>query len=171
MAVPIPTNLADILTSLQARLMDVLGWPEERVIIDMRDDHDADTITSQAEQYVRLKAGPRNPLGADVEARGRIQPRMSAQISVRLRTRVNLDKAQSDVTALTDASRGHLRVEAGVWDALLNFQPVDGDSNWLVSETVKPRLATAPQKPPAGWAQTTINFDVTFIMDLDQSYQ
>lgn len=168
----IPTELGTILLAVQARLMAVLGYPDERVIIDARTDRDHETTgPTQAEQYVRLQVKNRNLVAETVEARGRIYPHMKATISCVVRTRVNLDEASSDESALTVASRGHLPVEHKVWDALICFQPVDEDDNWLITEPIKPRGGTTPQKPPKTWMQSTIDFDITFALDLDQTYQ
>lgn len=168
----VPTSLGTVLLAIQAQLVEFLEWDESRVVIDARTDQGHDLAgPTTGEQYVRLQVKSRNPVSETVEARGRIYPHMKASISCVLRTRVNLDTAVSDVSALTVASRGHLPVEHTLWDALLCFQPVDSEGDWLVTEPIKPRGASQPIKPPKEWVQSTIDFEVTFAMDLDQDYQ
>jgi hypothetical protein len=170
MASPIPTKLPAVLRSVRARLVAVLGWPEARVIVDARGDADADSVTVQADRYVRLRVESRTP-DPNVEGRGRVYPDMHARISVTVRSRTDIDAANSDLVALTDESLGHLNHEEDVWDALYCFQPVDSSGNWLVRQPIVPAQATAPRKPPKGWMQSALEFGVIYILDLDQSYQ
>lgn len=171
-ATVIPTSLGVVLLAIQAQLVEFLAWDASRVVIDARTDQGHDLAgPTQAEQYVRLQVKARNPIPETVESRGRIYPHMKTAISCVLRTRVNLDRAISDESALTVASRGHLPVEHTLWDALICFQPVDEEDNWLITEPIKPRGASQPIKPPKEWMQSTIDFEVTFAMDLDQDYQ
>lgn len=168
----IPTDMATVLQAIQDRLVAWLEWPEVRVIIDARTDRDHEMAgPPQAEQYLRLQIKNRSLVQETVEARGRIQPFMKATISVVVRTRVNLDTVISDESALTVASRGHLPAEHLVWDALICFQPMDEEENWLVTEPIKPRGGNTPNKSPKDWMQSVIDFDITFPMDLTQTYQ
>lgn len=171
MASPIPTTLAVILPKIQARVMSVLSFPAERVVIDARTDPDAEEVQPQADQYVRIKVESRTPIDTSVEARGRIYPDMMARVSCTLRSRYDVDTVNSDQLALTAASTGHLVREHQLWDALIVFQPEDASGNWLVREPIKPGPATAPRKPPKEWMQSVLEFSIIFILDLDQSYQ
>lgn len=171
MASPTPTTLDLVLASLQTRLVTVLEIPAERVVIDARNDPDAEEVVVQADQYVRIRVEQRSLDTHSVEARGRNYPDLNARISVVGRTRYDVDAVNSDQSILTDTSRGHLRLEHLLWDALLCFQPVDAQNNWLVREPVKPGAATAPRKPPKGWMSSTLEFNVVIILDLDRDYQ
>lgn len=170
-AEPIPTSLSAILLAIQTRLVEVLSWPEERIVLDARDDPDAEAVQPQADAFLRIRTEARTPVGETVDARGRKHPHMRARISVTLRTRCDLDKVNSDQIALTHASRGHFAAEHKVWDALIVFQPEDDAGNWLVFEPIKPGPATSPRKPPKGWMGSQIEFNLGFILDLTQSYQ
>lgn len=177
MAAIVATNLDVILAAIQARIIDWLDWPDERVIVDARADaHHDQTGPTQAEQYVRLQVKARTPDQPSYQGRGRIYPKIFAAITCILRTRVNLDPSQSDQIALTlaatddDPARGHLPVEHQVWDALVGFYPEDADGNWLLSEPIEPRTGSAPLKPPKEWMQSVLDFNISFLLALDQSY-
>lgn len=167
-----PTSLADVLLAIQARLVDWLGWDEARVLIDARTDADHDRAApTLAEQYVRLAVKARTPDDASVEGRGRVYPLARAMLSCTLRTRVLTDKATADRAALTADGRGHLRAEELIWDALTNFYPTDAEGNWLVAEPLKPRQGASPLRPPKEWTQSVLDFQVSYLWDLTQSYQ
>ena len=171
MSSPIPTTLDLVLASIQTRIMAVTEWPAERVLIDARADGEASEIIVQADQFVRIRVESRTPEQYTFEARGRINPELSVRISTVLLTRLDVDAINSDQTILTDTSRGHLRAEHLLWDALIIFQPMDVNENWLVREPIKPGSATAPRKPPKGWMSSTLEFTAVIILDLDQDYQ
>lgn len=178
MATVSATDLNVILLAIQARLMASLSWPDERVIIDARNDNDHDkSAPTHGHQYIRLGVKARTLDMASVEGRGRVYPRCDAVVSVTLRTRCDLDPAVSDQIALTDPGteeipqRGHLPFEHDIVDSLLTFYPVDADSNWLCCEPLKVRNGSSPLKPPKGWAQSVWDVSVAFLLDLDQDYQ
>lgn len=169
----VPTSLADVLLAIQARLVAWLAWDESRVLIDARSDHDHDlTGPTVADQYLRLAVKARTPDDASIEGRGRVYPLLRASLSCTLRTRILTDKTTADRDALTAAAaRGHLRVEELLWDALLLFHPEDADGNWLLSEPIKPRSGAGPTRPPKGWTQSVIDFQVSLLWKLTQTYQ
>lgn len=171
MASPIPTTFDLVLAAVQARLMAVLEWPEERVVIDARTDAEADEVTPVADQFVRLRLEVRRPDPHSPVGRGRVYPELHVDFACTLRTRYDVDAANSDQTILTDATRGHLRAEHDLWDALWCFQPADGEENWLVREPIQPGPATAPRRPPKGWMSSTLSWESVVILDLDQAYQ
>lgn len=170
----VPTKLSTIVLNLKAYLKSKLSFSESQVLVDARDDSDADELPTIAPQYLRIRRKSLRPLVEEsIDGIGRVNPRCLATLQVWLWTRIALDKPQEDLIWLTQASTGHLDGEQALWDALLCYQIVDGDSNWLVSEPLKPRPASVPRKSrkQKEWGRSGLEFDITFTMDLDQTYQ
>jgi hypothetical protein len=169
----IPTKLSTIFLSLKARLMSAMSFSDSQVLIDARDDSD-DELPTIAPQYIRIRRKAVRPLVEEsVDGIGRVNPRCLLTVSVWLWTRIALDKPQEDLLWLTKQSLGHLDGEQALWDALLCYQIVDEDDNWLVTEPIKPRQASVPRKSKKQkeWGRSGLDFDVTFSMILDQTYQ
>lgn len=175
------TELGPILLQLKIRLMDVLSWPAERVLLM---DPDQSAYHHQADQYLLLWPDSSSPDLPILEGAGRVDARASERIMVVLRTRLSLDEATSKQLWLTDATGlGHLHTRHLIWDALINFQVTDADTeegddpdeaNWLIVAPVTP---AGGQRPRSGkldakdWGETTQFFGLTYVLDLDQDYQ
>lgn len=166
-----PTTGMDVLLPLiQQRLMLVTTFPEERVIIDARDDED--DLKSQADQYVLLRGGGGSP-GPDFQGAGRNSLVLNEEIVCILHTRLQTDEATSDAQFLTNRSLGHYVARGLIWSALAGFQPVDADGNWLVTEPIWPRTYSKPRKSKArpGWGSSSLAFNVQYSAKIDTSYQ
>lgn len=174
MATVIPTKLSTIVLALVARLVRSLSISASQVLVDAREDGDLEDLPTTAPQYLRVRVGQETPLKSEsVDGIGRVEPRTQATIQVWLHTRLALDRPNEDLLALTKAHIGHLDGRHGLWDALLCFQPVDRDENWLVTEPIKPKPATRPRRSrkQKEWCVSGLEFSVTYAPDLDQTYQ
>jgi hypothetical protein len=165
----IRTKLSAILPLIRQRLMDVLQLRPEAVIETAEDDLPPDPL---GDQYLWLRPRDQGPNLPVIDGGGRIDARMNRTIAVTLRTRYAADEGTSNLAWLTDATYGHLDKEHAIYDALLNFQPTDLAGNWLVTQPLKPRGGTNPKKDAKAkeWGQSTVDFEVSYEMDLNQSY-
>lgn len=162
--------MAIILPVIRTRIQDVLEFPPERVLPDAREDTEED-VPTQADQFVLLRVG-----GGDfvpgIQGAGRLNLQVVREITCTLWTRLETDQIRSDEEWLANASLGHLQCEHKLWDALATYQPVDGDGNWLVAYPIVPRRFGPPRKgrKRKGWGRSTLAFDVSFTLDVDQDY-
>lgn len=169
-ATPIPTKLSTILKALKARLIAKMGFPQERVLISLQALNPP--FRSQAEQYCILFPSAGHFPEEIFEGSGRVETRTVRRTSAVLWTRSGLDEEDRDEIRLTDQSLGHLDFEHKMFDALIAFQPVDSQNNWLVYQPIKPQAISAPMKAQdILWIASEFQFDVDYILQLDQSYQ
>lgn len=166
MATVLSTDLRTVLLALRQRLVDALGWPEERVLVVAADDATYDPHA----QYLMVRPG-RQRWERHHEGAGRHDSRVRRRCTVTLRTRVELDEATSDLSRLTHESLGHFAAEHLVCDALELWAPEDLESNWLLVEPLHLEDAAEAERPPKrlGWAQSTAAFDLVFVLSLTQS--
>lgn len=150
MATVIRTKLSAILPLIKTQLMATTGFPTERVYISKRDVHPSIT---QGDKYivVRPRASVTNE-AVEIGA-GRVDTRLTRRVAVILRTRLELDQEDVDVSWLTDATYGHLDTEHAIIDSLQDFQVIDTNNNWLVYEPMKLVPVSAPQDEQnfTGW--------------------
>lgn len=172
MASVIRSKLAKVLQACRVRLVYILRWPEERVIICQADE----LPDVQAEQYIALRLGAAylsvSSAASDVlvsDGAGRNDARVMRRLAVRIRTRSGLAETGRDEDWLIP----HLEAENSVFNALFHFQPVDAQDNWLVVEPLKLALWSMPMKDrrDADWGDSTIEFNLHFTLDLDLGYQ
>ena len=170
---PIPTSLDVILPVLRARLVSVTGLPAERVGALQRNDV---PFNAHGDNYVFLRVEDSSFDMADIIGAGRIDSREEVLLSLTVRSRLATDEANMDWKWLTDESYGNLRLRHRCIDALLCFQPLDDDGNWLVTEPIKPTTTRRPRKeegkaPNREWGESTTWWKMTYHLDLDQLYQ
>ncbi len=172
MAFPKPTYVHDIFVNLRQRLMDQLDFPPERVLVVAqrrgRIRHD------QADTYLELQPGAQSPVDISTwHGAGRYDLRVNRVVRVKIWTRLALDEINEDFQRLTNASLGHLKTEGQVYDALAGYQPTDDEGNWLVAEPIRPGSATEPDSDGEenGWINSTVSFDMEFLVPLDITYQ
>lgn len=169
MATVVRTSLPVILHFIRARLVEVLRFPEERVLILARDALPGDF---QATQYCWLRPRRQSPNLPVIYGAGRNDARMTRTLAVTLRTALSADESGQDAEWLTQEGLGHLQAEHALYDALLLFQPTDAHGNWLVYEPLHPREATGPERIiPCSWGESTLEFEVAYQLDLQTAYQ
>lgn len=175
MATVIRSQIADILLAIQARIMSVLNFPAERVILDTLEGAEDREVHFEAEQYVYIRAESYgNAPGFD--GMGRIWAPQRWRITCTLWTRSGLDEPPGAGVFLTAASVGHLRLMHQFLDALLGYQPTDtGDDtgNWLVQQPMQSTSGTGPRRArtDATWGRSSMAFEVVYAPSVDQSYQ
>ena len=161
-------KLSQILPVIQRRLRTRLDWPAERVLLSLRDDG-----SHPHEQYLRL--WPRSHVCHQIfrHGAGRIDTRVTRRVAVKLWTRLALDETNDDQQWLTNATLGHCDLEHTIFDALENFSPENSDGDWLVYMPLKLYPASEPAKEDeeAEWGCTVQEYDVCYVLDLDQNIQ
>jgi len=164
----VPTKLSKLLPVIQLRLMTALEWPEERVLLALKD-----PTTHPHERYLRL--WPRQSVSYQIyrHGAGRVDTRVTRRLAVKLCTRLALDSVTSSKQWLTHETLGHLDTEHAIIDALENFQPLDGDQNWLVYQPMKLQPVSEPDLEPEEpeWGCTVQEYDLSFVLQLNQDYQ
>ena len=167
---------------IQAQLMSVLGFPAERVLIaplEVFNDY-----YPQGDQFVAIWPRDEHPDIPNYNGAGRINMEATVVIDVTLRTRYAVDETTSRLAWLTDTGLGHLIARAGIWNALVAFQPTDnGDltgnsGNWLCVQPIGPLVGRTPNAgakvkppPPPGWGSSTVSFELKYQMLLNQAQQ
>jgi hypothetical protein len=86
-----------------------------------------------------------------------------------VRSRLYLDQAGSNATALTDTDFSHLRWEESVAAALAGYAPTDASNNQLVAQPIRIYQGDMPQparhEPKAKeWHQSTVSFEVEYLL-------
>lgn len=163
------SKLSTILLAIQARVMLKMAWPEERVGISKRV-----PIKPQAEQFVQIWPSSQTTHEPVRKGAGRIDTRVTRRVQVRLYTRLAVDTAGDDTHWLTDPlPLGHLDTEHALIDALELFAPEDAAGNWLLYEPMRLQPASEPEKDDAEpeWGSSLMEYDVSFVLDLDQAIQ
>ncbi len=175
MATIIRSNMADILLAIQARIMSVLEFPEERVVLDTLEGAEDREIHFEAEQYVYVRAESYGN-APGFEGMGRIYAPQRWRVTCTLWTRSALDPPPGAGIFLTAASIGHLRLMNKLLDALLAYQPTDDgteDGNWLVEQPMQSTSGTGPRKARTDgtWGRSSMAFEVVYGPDVNQAYQ
>jgi hypothetical protein len=174
MAQPIPTTFDVLMLNIQQRLVSVLGFPPERILLDLDEDAKERSPAIQADQYVRVLDGGGDSDREPQDARGRVAPVVKETLIVALFTRLAVDDVNTKLQWLTDPANGNLRTRDSLWDALFCFQPMDTAGNWLVVEPLKVKNVRRPQdlgpKRP-GWGRSGIEVEVKYQVLVNQAYQ
>ena len=175
MAQVIRTSLATILPHIQTRLMTVLGWPAERVLI--APPEVLGWSGGQADQLVAFWPQTDHFQSKIFDGAGRVDTRITEHILFHLRTRFGVDEATNLQSWLTDSTLGHWVAREGLLDALTCYSPTDTDDetgNFLVTEPMRYVNGSKPLKiagAPLSWGQSSLVFELTYLPSLDQTYQ
>lgn len=192
MAIHIKSRLDTIMLAIQAQLMIVTTFPIERVLIC---DPESLDFNPHGDQYLILWPDSEPAVLPDVIGSGRINCQVTDRFAAYVRTRFAVDESSSALKWLTDASLGHIALRHKVWDALIDFQSVDGSDNILhfpilpaagtrmrrgtpshisraagqartAGGTFAPGLKAPSDK---GWGESILWFDVRYALDLTVS--
>lgn len=165
MAAPIKTRLDAIVLACQARLVEILRWPEERVLV--ADPDDVDPVPTAVDGLCCL--WPESASIRHYEAAGRYRTAEDVRLVVAVYTRLAVDAKPSGRAWLTGAGRGHLIARHRVLDALVAFQPVDEESNWLCQQPIAPAPNSKPKRDrkTPGWGESRLTFQFVYDLDLD----
>lgn len=166
------TSFDVVLLAIQRRLMDVMAYPEERVLLDADDEGHEAPHPQQAEQYLRVKWGD-SGFDQDVfEGAGRVVPIEQVQLNVEVWTRLALDDTNQMGIWLTEQTLGHALARHLVLKALAGFQPADTGGRWLVTEPMIPQGTVKPRRKRSGdgWGSSVVRFLVSYALDLGTDY-
>lgn len=170
MATVLPTSLPVILPLIQQRIMAVLQFPQERVLISCRPE-DTDEPHIQATQYVRMRALGATPNQADWEGMERVATVHSRKLRVTLFTRLNLDDVNTDQVWATESQigLGHYVAEHQLFNALYAFFPTDRNGNSLVWYGLNPAPVSETSKNAKkndGWGRSSVECDIVYVLAL-----
>ena len=172
MATVLPTRLHLILPRIKARLLQVLAFPEERVLIGT-DEQQNDPHPSGAAQFVRMWASGGNYNEGYWQGMERICTVYSRKVRVTLYTQLNVDPVYHDEKWAVDPAVGHYAREHLLFEALLAFFPVDEKGNQLTTEGLIPGFVSEAEKTRRanlgmnGWGRSKLEVDVKYILDLN----
>ena len=155
------------LPKIQDRIKTVLGFPSERVKIVARKN-----VPMPHPQDILIRLGPfRIDEGITFEA-GRVATVLHRELLVTIRTRLAVDEPEVDTQWILNTTLGHFQTEDKVLDSLQNFQPVDQQSNWLLTEPLQLLSGPLPEKDEQSDDGVSILvFSASYMPVLDQNYQ
>lgn len=170
MATILPTRLHLLLPMIQQRLMDVLGFPAERVLISCRQEEDGEDHP-QGLQYVRMRALGASPDMPVWEGAERVCPEHTRKLRVTLYTRLNTDPLGDDGVWATDPSLGHYAAEHLLYEALYAWFPTDTSGNAFTFEGLRPAPVQETRKDRAnrsfdGWGRSSVECDIRYVLDI-----
>jgi hypothetical protein len=156
----------EILLAIAARVVSTTGLDATRVLI-AAVSSPWDVPHHGAAQDILLM--PRGEVPeAPVDGGGRYVNLRKRTLEVAVRTRLQLDTAQTDKTRLTDDSLGHLALEDRVCDGLENWFPLDADTGDAIATPLAVGRLTGPAKDhrDATWVSTQFTVDFLYERDL-----
>jgi hypothetical protein len=163
---PKRTEPADVLPYLLTRLISVTGLPAERCFVSQADEQPYD---AQADQYLWLRVEDGGEDQGIRDGAGRLDARETVTLTVTARTRLALDEPGRDLSWMTHASLGHLRLAHAVKKALDGWQPTDGESNVLTTCPIRlltPRKPRKDRKQPE-WGESVQVYEMEILLNLD----
>lgn len=165
------TTLVEVTELILTRIEEVLEFPSERVILVARDG-DEDEPPTQTEQVVKVRVTSASPDSVLLSGAGRHAAVEMRRFRCILWTRCELDEKTQDRVALLDLDRGHFIHEHYLKDALIHFQPTKDNGRWVAEEPIVPRATEPPRrtKKNRGWTCSGLEFEVSFVLDIDESY-
>ncbi len=167
----VPCSFGTILLKIQARLMSVLSFPSERVIITLQG---TDPPHIQADQDILLRSKTIHTNSSWTNQTGHFQTYVERRLETVCRTRLALDELGSAAIWLTDATLGHIAFEESVANALQTFFPTDANENTLTYQALEqmdgePEKQSATGSKPQDWGQSSWFFLVAHVIPMDQS--
>jgi hypothetical protein len=162
------TGIAMILLSIQQQLIDKAVVPQADIGIVCT----VDVPHFDADQDVLIYPQRFTSDQAQADHAGRIDTRVVRMVHIILRTRMELDESNRQVSILTTPSLGHFALEDAILDALQIFFPLDSNGNQLTYEpmrvyTGEPPKLELPKHP--GWGNSILTFEVGEMMPLTQN--
>ena len=163
-------ELATIMPVLLARVIAKTGLTESCVFLSQTPEIPYDTM---ADHIVRLRIEDHVFDQDLLTTSGRYDCRALVRMSLAVRTRLDIDQKPRDGSWLTHQTLGHLRLVHKVYQALVNFWPMDQQQNVLTVSPVITMSGDSPQRDrqQAGWGESTLTFGFVYVLDLDEPYR
>lgn len=175
MASPIRSTMFEIAAHVRTRLADWLVaedvLPSDHAVqITVSDPEDVPHFTADREFLIWPREERARLEYSD--GGGRWDTRSTRGVGVVVRTRLELDEAGFDPLRLTQASAGHLLMEANVKDALQEFMPTGDGTPSGDTLTDQPLVWTFTQPPrneanDRHWVYSVLFFDVNYWDDVE----
>lgn len=164
-----PTYLDAILPVLRARIVSVTGlddtvvWETKKAKV---------PFNAQADHFVTIRPRGQQCNRPIEQGAGRLDLRATRRISITAYTRVELDEHDRDTNWLRNQTLGHLQLERKILDAVTTFKVIDANGN-LLALPIRPGVWQEPdeEKEDPAWGSSTLDIEITFVVQLDQSYQ
>lgn len=164
MAAQVRSMITPIAQAIKARLMTLLGFPDERVVWTAK----ARLPEFQADQIVFLRMRRMTNNDPSYDGAGRFNAVVERILDVAPRVRFDVSSTD-DEAWLYDPDFGYFALEAKVLDCLIGFFPTDASSNIRVAYELHLISATEASKYPdsPGWGDAMLSFRIAHNLDLD----
>ena len=163
MATPVQSTLGVILQHTRARLMDVTGFPKERVYVIASPEH---LGHFQGDQWISIRPAGFTRSVPISDGSSRIMTHLSRVMKVHCYTRLALDHSGEDFYWLTHEQLGHLALEDVVCNALDDWLPMTPSGHVLTLYNVKLLGGSEPTKEDRakapGWGQSVLEFMIHY---------
>lgn len=160
---PLPGTdaLSGILLAVQAQLQLALSWGIERVCLV---DPAKLSFHPHGDSYVCVWPDTELANNGVYQGAGRLDFRLTRKLYVNLRTRAALDDSATSAVWMTDQTLGHGVGELGIWNALVEYMPVDSKGNQLSLAALTPVNGGKPRLDPEEkeWGETSFAFEVIY---------
>lgn len=166
-----PTTIRAIAAAIKGRLIEYAALDADQIIITTLAPEKVPTLASAFDVIFQLRGESPDVKMIDGAAR-RVNLRCR-DVSLSIRSRLQLDTIGSEETHLLDAGEGHTAYEDAVCDALETWQPTDSAGNALVVEVLRlGRLSEARQLPKAEeWLISTWEMNsLKYVRNLTQDF-
>lgn len=160
------SRVRTILLAVKAWLVEQEVADESRILIVARDSRDVPHF--QGDQDIVLRPGRLQSLGYE-EGSGRYDKRVKRRLEATIRTRLELDEADSDEQWLTRED-AHTDLEEDVVAALELFPVEEADGDLLLVEPMRLISGDVPGKRASakGWGESTLVFEMVYALPLDE---
>lgn len=167
MASPIRVSFGTVVLAIRQQIIDFGVLPTDQVHIVTR----RIIPHSMGQWDVLIRPGALYSDLSVIASGGRFDTRVRRRLHVTVRTRLALDQTSDDIDWLLDLAEGHIPHEEAVNDAIHGLFPTDNAHNVLTYEPVKLLAASEPDPDhsDASWGQSVLDYDVPYIMALDQA--
>lgn len=142
-------SLDVIYLNLRQRLIDFLDLEDNQVLIMDPEALPANKHPANPDHYMLLWPAPEQANVPIFRGAGRLDTRLTERFIVTLRSAHLLDDYKERQIWLTDPGVGHLVLRNQIWDALLEYNPVDSSDNALTIGPLEPAQSTTPKSRDA----------------------
>lgn len=163
---PIPTTLNAILLLIKAKLVadEVAGEDQ----IDFTLSRSPKTLPHLwSDRDIWLWPRGERAVEGFFEGSGRADCRVIRTLNIVVRTRLNLDHAESDRLLLTEATEGHGAIEDKIINSIHDYLVHDEDNNTLTFHGIEFKQIEGPERveergEERGWAASTIVVEIPY---------